>query len=308
VPGLSKARYRPIAIATLLLAACCGTGAPPTAVKPPAHPGDGSAITRTACDALTGADRARATGLLASLYIHDCCDEPLDRCLIQKPRCRLAVRLAENVCRRVASGQDDERIRKALSMRARMAAAEQAGQRAAIDLGGWPAAGDAAAPIEVVVYADPRGPHCARMVPLIHAAVTSGALAGKARLYLKPFPLRSNPYSKEAGLAFLAAQELGDLWGFVLYSYARFDLFAVEIMPEWAAAAGLDRTRFEQLIADPALTARLVASKQEGVDNGVTSTPWFFFDGRFYEGELEIDEIVDTILEIHDRQGLAHEP
>ena len=307
MPGLSRAPYRPIG--ALLLAASCGAGAPPTAATSPAVPGDAAALTGTACDELKGADRARATDLLASLYIHDCCDEPLDRCLLQEPRCRLAVRLAENVCRRVASGQDDERIRKALSMRARMAAAEQTGQRAAIDLAGAPAAGDADAPIEVVVYADPRGPHCARMVPLIHASVTTGALAGKARLYLKPFPLRSNPYSKEAGLAFLAAQELGDLWGFVLYSYARFDLFTVEAMPEWAAAAGLDRTRFEQLIADPDLTARLVASKQEGADNGVASTPWFFFDGRFYEGELEIDEIVDTVLEIHDRrQGPTHAP
>jgi protein-disulfide isomerase len=66
---------------------------------------------------------------------------------------------------------------------------------------------------------------------------------------------------------------------------------------------------FEQLLADPALTERLIASKQEGLQNGVTSTPSFFVDRRAYEGELEIGEIVDTVLEIHDRrQGLTHEP
>jgi protein-disulfide isomerase len=300
---LSEALCRPIAI--LLVAAGCGAVDPKSGATHPADPGSGDAPTRTACDTLARTDLARATNLLHSLYIHDCCDEPLASCLGREPRCQLAVRLAENVCRRVAAGQDDERIREALAARARMAAAAQAGQRATIDLGGWPAAGDAAAPVEVVIYADPRGPHCAKVLLPLHAAVTAGALAGKARLYLKPFPLRSNPYSKETGLAFLAALDLGGLWEFALYDYVHFDSFAVEAIPEWAEAAGLDRARFEQRVADPTLVDRLVACKQEGVANGVISTPWLIVDGTSYEGELEIDEIVDTILETHDRrQGL----
>lgn len=297
------------AFAALLLTLGCSGSAPSGPAAPAAGPATEPAPTRTACDSLPDDQRRQAQGLLEATYIHDCCDQPLARCLEQEPRCRLAVRLAENVCRRVARGEDDQQIERALSHRASLARAEQLGDRAEIDLRGAPAAGAADAPVTVVLFAGPRGTHCARVTPLIHEAVSSGPLAGKAKLYLVPFPLRSNPHSKEAGVAFLAAQDMGRLWEFALHAYARFDDFEVSKQAEWAAAVGLDRERFEQLTGDPALAERLAASKMQGLELGVESTPTFFVDGLRYPGELEIDELVDTIEEIYERsQGETHEP
>lgn len=277
------------------------------------HPsGDPSAVawpTRTSCDALVQSQRQRASVLLATLHAHDCCDETLALCLQHERRCLLAVRLAENVCRRVAQGQDEERIRLALSLRARMMMAAYLDEAADIDLSASPAAGDPEAPVTVVEYAGPRGTNCASLTPRIHAAVAAGPLEGKARLYLKPFPLRSNPHSREAGIAFMAAQELGGLWEFVLHSYARFEGFDTSLQPEWAEAVGLDRERFEQLLEEERIVQRLVESKMEGLDNGVDSTPTFFIDGRRYLGELETEELVDTLEEAYERsQGLVYEP
>jgi len=265
--------------------------------------------TRTSCDSLEEPLRERADGLLSSLFAHDCCDDTLAACLGREKRCLVAVRLAENVCRRVNEGQDEGRIRLAMSLRARMMYAWYLEEPALIDLEGVPPAGDPGSPVEVVEYADPRGTHCARLTPPMHEAVTTGPLEGKARLYLKVFPLRGNPGSKEAGVAFLAAQELGKLWELALFSYAHFDEFSPDVLPEWAVAAGLDRERFEEISADEATAERLVASKMEGLDNGVESTPSFFIDGRLYTGEMEADEMIDTLAEAFDRsQGMVYEP
>ncbi|MBW2276410.1 MAG: thioredoxin domain-containing protein, partial [Deltaproteobacteria bacterium] len=281
------------------------TGSTVPETGPPAD----QTVTKTACDELPPVLNKRARNLFDKTYIHDCCDEPLLGCLAQEQRCRLAVRLAENVCRRLAAGQDDKRIELFLSLRARMAQSEKIGDPAAFDLEGIPAAGDADAPIAVVLFAGPRGVNCAQLTPKIHEAVTSGPLKGKAKLFLKPFPLRSNPGSKEAGVAFLAAQDLGKLWEFVLHAYERFGQFDLASQPDWAEAVGLDRQQFEQLVADPDLTQRLVESKMAGLELGVESTPTFFVDGRLYRGELEIEELVDTLQELYDRaQGLTHEP
>ncbi len=259
--------------------------------------GEGRA--QTTCDSLSEPDRARADELLASTYIHDCCDETLDACLQQVPPCRLAIRMADNICNRVAAGQDDEQIQLALTLRARTMLPGY--EPATFELDGVPRVGDPDAPVTVVEFADARGHHCARLTPPMVEAVTDGPLAGKVQLYLKVFPLRSNPHAKEAGLAFLAACELGGFWDFVLHAYAHFDDFTVEDQPAWAAAMGLDPERFEALVADAELTQRLVASKKEGLEHGVKSTPSFFIDGRLYIGELEVEELVDVLEEVADR-------
>ncbi|MBW2456169.1 MAG: thioredoxin domain-containing protein [Deltaproteobacteria bacterium] len=287
----------------------CSSHPPATPAAQPANHKVRDGLARTECHGLQGALRDRAVALLDSSYIHDCCDEPLTRCLGQTPRCLLATRLANNICRRLSAGQDDDRIKLALSLRARMMQSDLGQPAATIDLTAVSMVGERDAPVTVVEYAGPRGEHCARLTPLVHRAVVAGPLAGKVKLYLKPFALRSNPHSKEAGVAFLAAQQLNGLWPFVLHAYEHFESFTVDGQAEWAAASGLDRARFEELASDPAVVQRLIEVKKEGLENGVKSTPSFFINGRRYEGELAIEELVDVLEETYDRsRGLTHEP
>ena len=71
------------------------------------------------CDELNGGQRTLADNILTSEYLDDCCDDTISGCLEREPACSLAHRLADNVCRRVAAGQDEAQIRRALSRRAR---------------------------------------------------------------------------------------------------------------------------------------------------------------------------------------------
>ncbi len=248
-----------------------------------------------ACDGLEGGERELAQRLLATEYLYDCCDDTIAACLERRPACALAVRLADNVCRRVAAGQDEARIRRALSRRARSMLG--AGAPAELDLDGAPAVGRDDAPVTVVVYACARCPYCSRLVPALYEEVVEGRLEGDARLVFRTFPIRGHEGSLEGGLALTAAADLGLFWPYLLEAYRSFDRFSPEVLPQWAEAAGLDRVAFEARVALPGTREVLVEIKKEGLANGVEETPTLFLDGRRWVGEPELDELVDAIQE-----------
>ena len=248
-----------------------------------------------ACDKLNGEQKALAQKILDTSHPYQCCDETISRCLKKKNPCTLAVRLANRVCSLVAKGESEEKITKRLQKRAESMNPYQ--KKAVINLSGTVPAGDANAPVKVVVYACSRCPFCSKVVPALYKEVTAGRLKGKVQLYFKPFPLKSHQYSKEGGLALIAAADLGKFWEFALYLYKNFDLFCVDKLATWAEIQGMDKSRFEQLMNDPKTRKALVDSKKEGLANGVKATPQFFIDGKKYTGFLDIDALVDIMLE-----------
>jgi protein-disulfide isomerase len=251
-----------------------------------------------ACDALPADKKALVQDILSALHPYDGCDETFARCLEAKPPKPVVLRLAADICRQVKAGKDRKQIEHALSKRAQTML--PTGPRAALTLDEAFRAGAANAPVTVVVYACTRCPFCKVVVPALYAAVTDGPLAGKVRLYLRPFPLKSHPGSTEGGLALLSAAKLGRLWPFTLLVYKRFDSFRPAALPEWAVAAGLDRPAFEHAFADPKTRDELIACKQEGLRNKVTATPGIFIDGRPYLYELNMESLLDVLQEAHD--------
>jgi protein-disulfide isomerase len=252
-----------------------------------------------ACDRLPAEQKQLAEQILRSEHPYDCCDDTIAGCLERKPPCALAVRLAENICRRVARGEPREQISRALERRARTAL--QAGGPASIELDGVPAAGDRSAPVAVVEYACARCPYCSRITPELYRAVTEGRLRGKARLYLKLFPIRGHLHGKESGLAFLAAARLEKFWPYALHFYRHFDEYSVLRQTEWAQQVGMDARAFERIVNDPATLDALIASKKEGVVNQVDATPAFFINGKKYDGEVQAEEIIDYLEEVYER-------
>lgn len=251
------------------------------------------------CDALSDGDRRSAESILATEYVYDCCDDTIAACLEAEPVCDLAVRLADSVCRRVAEGQDEVRIRRGLSRRARSMVG--GGAIAEIDLSTAPISGPEDAPVTLVVYACARCPYCSELVPELVRAVAEEPLADDVRLAFRIFPIRGHEGSTPAGLGFAAAAEMGAFWPFMLEAYAHFDEFTPEIQVLWAEAVGLDRVEFEDRITDPATRESLVASKKEGLVNGVEETPTIFINGRRWVGDLEAVELIDVMAEEAER-------
>lgn len=256
-----------------------------------------------ACEALGEKDKAAAKAAMDRVHPYECCDDTLARCLAATPRCPLATRLANDVCARAAKGQDAAAIEKALSKRAQSAVSLGAPAKFALDEA--TRAGDEAAPVTVVVYACSRCPFCKVLVPALYKEVVEGSLKGKAKLYLRPFPLKSHEHSTEADLALLAAAKLGRFWPYLLLQYERFDKLDPKQLVAWAAEVGIDRAAFEKLTADVAVRDALAESKKEGLRNKVAATPAVYVSGRQYVYDLELAPLVDVLLEEHERVTAA---
>jgi protein-disulfide isomerase len=259
-----------------------------------------------ACDALPADKKPLTKELLSALHPYDGCDETFARCLAARPPAPVVLRLANDICRQVKAGMARKEIEQWLGKRAQTMLPTGPGVQIALDES--MRAGDANAPVTVVVYACARCPFCAAMIPALYAAVTDGKLASKVRLYFRPFPLKSHPGSTEGGLAMMAAAKLGRFWPFTLLAYKRFDAFCPKLVPEWAETAGMDRAAFERAFADPKLRDELIASKQEGLRNKVSSTPTLFIDGRPYLYELQTEAVIDVLEEAHEAAKPRRKP
>jgi len=252
-----------------------------------------------ACDALQGDKRGLAQAILQSQHPYACCDATISECLARRPRCVVARRLAQDICRRAEAGQDRATIERAIIKRAE--SMSRNGAPVPIDLSNTTAAGEPDAKVSIVAYVCGRCPMCSRLVPALHKQVTEGALKGKARLYIKMFPIRTHAFSTETAMGVLASQQLGKFWPFVLQLYSHFDDFAVERLPDYAVSAGIDRAAFIDLSSDSTIRTRLVDSKKEGIRNKVDSTPTLFFGGYRYSADLGIASVQDAVEEEYDR-------
>jgi protein-disulfide isomerase len=267
------------------------------AVAPFASPASASAQA-SPCESLGAAKKEEAAKLMAVVYPHDCCDQTLDRCLEAAPS-RLVRRLAGEVCRRVAGGEDGEAIKREMLRRAESMLGS--GKAAKIDEKDLVWAGATDAKVSVVAYFCTRCPLCAKSLPALHEDVTRGALKGKVRLGARLFPLKDHKGSLEGALAVLAAGAQGKPWPYVLKVLGSFEQFAVDKLRPWAAGIGLDADAFARSMGDPQTRKKLVESKKEGIRNGVRSTPAHFISGKRYTGEVSIEALRDAILEEVDR-------
>jgi protein-disulfide isomerase len=247
------------------------------------------------CDALPAERKAAARDLGAALHPYDGCDETFAKCLAAKAPKPVVLRLASAICRQVKAGADRKQVEHSLALRAQTLLGT--GPRRSFALDDAMRAGAADAPLTVVVYACSRCPYCKVMVPALYRAVTDGPLAGKVRLYMQPFPLKSHPASTEGGLAMMSAARLGRFWPFTLHLYENYDGFCPKLLPDWAVASGMDRAAFERAYADPKTRDALVASKQEGLRNKVNATPSLFIDGHPYVYELTVEAVLDVLAE-----------
>ncbi len=246
------------------------------------------------CDALSGPKRDVALAVLKSQRPYECCSSTIYECLKKRPVCSLVTRLANDVCRRAGAGESRSEIERELLRRA----ASRSSPREKIDLSHAVVAGDPNAPVEIVLYVCARCPYCAKLTPAIYRSVTAGNLKGKAKLYLRAFPIRSHEGSTVGGMAWLAAQRLGKFWEMVLHMYENFDRFDPDKLPDCAAHQGMNREAFSKLLKDPGLRKQLVESKKEGIRNHVTATPTIFVERRKYQADLDLVAVEDFVMEV----------
>lgn len=158
-------------------------------------------------------------------------------------------------------------------------------------------AGDAKAPVVLVVYACGRSATCALLIPSLYSEVTTGRLLGKVRLYFRPYLLEKREEASVCGRALVAAADQGRFWPFLLKLYENQDNFKQCMLRKWADVEGMDGCAFDLAYTSTKTKEYLEASQQEARRNKVESSPGVFINRRKYVHELSAERLVDVLLE-----------
>ena len=133
-----------------------------------------------------------------------------------------------------------------------------------------------------MVYGDFECPYTAEAMRSIGRLMASGAAF---ELVFRHFPLRDiHPHAEAAAAISEAAARQGRFWEMhdLLFSNQRH--LEDADLRRAAERLGLDMTRVESDLVDPAIAARVERDVDSGARSGVDGTPSLFIDGKRYRG------------------------
>lgn len=163
--------------------------------------------------------------------------------------------------------------------------------------------GDPNAPVTMIEYASLTCPHCADfhndVLPQIKKAYIE---TGKLKLVYRDFPLNQAAL-RGAQLTHCVAPQ--NYFGMLELLFRNQESWAFTADPvgeleKLGATAGIDAAKFEACINDKPMTEGIIARAQEGQDKyGVSSTPYFFINGRKISGAQpfeDFDKVIQDAL------------
>ncbi len=254
-----------------------------------------SLVSADECSSLTSEQKKQQQALYKAIHAYNGCDQTLDKCLEKKPVHFSVQRLSQDICRHIKAKRTDSEIKQSMANRAKSLIPSI--KKATVKLDERTIAGDPSAPVTVVMYACARCPYCAKITPRLYKAVTEGSLKGKVKLFFRPFPIKSHEGSIEGGLAMETAASLGYFWPFVNLMYERYEQFCPNLLSTWIEKdLKKDKAAFETTMQDTKTRTALIASKQEGINNKVNSTPTLFINGTEYVYNLS-EGVLEGVLE-----------
>ena len=251
------------------------------------------------CDGLADEAKTVAQTVLKSAYPYDCCDDTIAACLKEAKPCKLAVRLADEVCRLAAAGKNEKDIKHILEQRAMTMGDVSAPAKIVVEPEHiW---GNPKSKVVLSVYLCGRCPYCSRHVPALINALEKSDIKDKVAVNLRLFPIKSHDNSTPAALAVESAAQLGKGWPFLLKLYENFNNYSNENLAVWAGEVGLDVAQFNAGSQAANVRDKVVVSKKEGLSNSVESTPTFFLNGHKVQGSFDVDSLISMMEEALDK-------
>lgn len=151
------------------------------------------------------------------------------------------------------------------------------------------AVGPADAPVVIVEYADFQCPFCRELARGAGKQIIEEyAKAGKVRFLFRQYPFLGEE-SLWAAQASECAAEQGKFWDYYDKLFAEWrgentGAFSQTNLVRYAADLGLDVDSFSQCLDSEKYLTKVVAEKEEGEQQGVTSTPTLFINRRKITG------------------------
>ena len=157
--------------------------------------------------------------------------------------------------------------------------------RAMIQMNDAPSLGDSKAAVTLVEYSDFQCPVCRSLHDVVRGMLPN--YAGKVRLIFKDFPLEQlHPWARTAAIAGRCAyqQDPKAFWKMYDFIYDNQELISAANawtkMIDYAGQSGLDADQFKGCMASPEAGAAVNASRANGQQLDVNSTPTVFVNGR----------------------------
>jgi protein-disulfide isomerase len=166
--------------------------------------------------------------------------------------------------------------------------------RAKVALNGAPVRGNADAPVMLVEFADYECPYCQMVQPAVDKVLSE--YKGKVAFAFKDIPLPMHANAEKAAEAARCAEAQGKYWEYhdLLFSSRLLEPAGLK---EHARTLKLDTAAFDKCLDSGAKSEAIKAELNEAQDMGLNSTPSFFINGRFTQGNLNYDQLRQLIEE-----------
>lgn len=155
--------------------------------------------------------------------------------------------------------------------------------------------GPAAAPVEIIEFADFECPFCLKAFPIVKQILA--AYGDRIRLVYRHFPLQQHPNARPAAEAAQCALEQEKFWPYHDRLFADPTRLSLPDLKQTAAALGLEMGRFNSCVDSHASRDVVDVDLQDGAAAGVTGTPAFFINGRVLFGAPPFEEFKRIIDE-----------
>lgn len=157
-----------------------------------------------------------------------------------------------------------------------------------------PARGPADAPLKIVVFSDFECPYCSRFAKtLTFAEETFGP---QLRIEFRHYPLPFHQFAAMGSALGVCAQRQGMFWEWHDALFADQSRVTPSGMQELVRELGLNEEAIAACVKEDAVKEILAADRAAGQAAGVSGTPAFLVNGKFYNGALPIQELT-RILE-----------
>jgi protein-disulfide isomerase len=152
------------------------------------------------------------------------------------------------------------------------------------------------AKVTIVEFADYQCPFCARFVPTMKQILKK--YDGKVKWVYRDFPLREiHPEAAPAAVAARCAGQQGKFWEAHGYLFDNLQSLSASLYEKMGGELGLEKTKFEACLKDPAVAAAVTEDQNDGSKYGVQGTPTYFVNGRKAPGdEREMTRIIEEEL------------
>jgi len=166
-----------------------------------------------------------------------------------------------------------------------------------IAIGTAPTKGPDDAPVTVIEYSDFQCPFCGRVKPTLDQVQQT--YGEDVRIVFKHLPLRIHPQAPMAHAAAEAAKNQGKFWEMHDLIFSNQSALNVDQYVRYAESLNMDVEQFKSDMNSPDVQRRVNADAAQAAELGVTGTPGFFVNGRFFSGAkpfAEFKRVIDDEL------------